>query len=139
VRVFYQVWDRPLVTVGPGHLISRVMELCGGHNALTGDSDLAPVVSREAVLAADPEAIVASGADARPPPWLDDWHTWPQLTAVARGNLFYIPPDLIQRHTPRLLEGAELLCDALDTVRERRSSGGMSGIPRASREDPTTK
>ncbi|CAK0739647.1 iron complex transport system substrate-binding protein [Gammaproteobacteria bacterium] len=120
VRVFYQVWDHPLVTVGSEHLISRIIDLCGGRNVFAESSNLAPTISREAVLAANPEVIVASGVDAHRPAWLEDWHSWPQLIAVDRNNLFDIPPDLIQRHTSRILEGAGLLCAALETARERR-------------------
>ena len=44
----------------------------------------------------------------------------PRIPAAARGNLFNIPPDLIQRHTPRLLEGARLVCEALETARNHQ-------------------
>jgi iron complex transport system substrate-binding protein len=76
---------------------------------------LAPTVSVEAVIAADPEAVVASGMDEARPEWLDDWRQWRGMTAVKRDNLFFIPPDLIQRHTPRLVEGAARLCAHLET------------------------
>jgi iron complex transport system substrate-binding protein len=84
---------------------------------------MAPVVSIEAVLAADPEVVVASGMDETRPAWLDMWRRWPRLTAAARDNLFFIPPDLMQRNTPRLLDGAERLCRDLDTARARRPGG----------------
>ena len=58
--------------------------------------------------------------DAARPEWLDDWKRWKTLTAVARDNLFFIPPALIQRHTPRLLDGTEMLCRHLETARTRR-------------------
>jgi iron complex transport system substrate-binding protein len=83
---------------------------------------LAPKVSVEAVLAADPEVIVASGMGEARPDWLDDWRQWPTLTAVKRDNLFFIPPDLLQRTTPRLIEGAARLCELLETARSRRSA-----------------
>nr|MBP8868349.1 cobalamin-binding protein [Propionivibrio sp.] len=73
-----------------------------------------------AVLAANPEVIVASGMDAARPEWLDRWRRWGSLLAVTRDNLFFVPPDLIQRHTPRLLDGAERLCRQLETARSRR-------------------
>ena len=81
---------------------------------------MAPVVTVEAVLAANPEAIVASGMGEERPDWLDDWKRWTSISAVARGNLFFVPPDLIQRHTPRLLDGAERMCQQLETARRRR-------------------
>jgi iron complex transport system substrate-binding protein len=121
VRVFYQVWDRPLITVNGEHVISKVMRLCGGENVLAALPALAPEIDREAVLRADPEVIVASGADGARPAWLDDWQAFPALAAVRQGNLFAIRPDLLQRHTPRLLEGAEELCRILQAVRLKRS------------------
>jgi iron complex transport system substrate-binding protein len=120
VRTFYQIWKQPLMTVGGGQIISDAIRLCGGENVFAGLKALAPTVSVEAVIAADPEAIVASGMDEARPEWLDDWRQWRAMTAVRRGNLFFIPPDLIQRHTPRLAEGAAQLCSHLDMARSRR-------------------
>jgi iron complex transport system substrate-binding protein len=119
VRVFYQVWDRPLLTVNGDHVISKVMRLCGGENVFARLPLIAPEIDREAVLRADPQVIVASGADGARPAWLDAWKAYPGLAAAARGHLYAIPPELIQRHTPRLLDGAERLCGLLDEVRAR--------------------
>ena len=121
VRVFYQVWDRPLVTVNGDHVISKVMRLCGGENVLAALPALAPEIDREAVLRADPEVIVASGTGGARPAWLDDWKAFPALAAVRQGNLYAIRPDLLQRHTPRLLDGTEELCRILQAVRLKRS------------------
>lgn len=119
VSVFYEIWNRPLMTVGGTHLIDAVMRLCGGRNVFASLTQPAATVEFEAVLQRDPEAIIASGMDTARPEWLDDWRHWPQLSAVRRGNLFFVPPDLLQRHTPRILDGAERFCAALDTARQR--------------------
>jgi iron complex transport system substrate-binding protein len=124
VTVFYEIWNQPLMTIGGGHLISAVMSLCGGRNVFASLGQPAAAVEREAVLAANPEAIVASGMDAARPEWLDEWRRWPQLQAVKQGNLFFVPPDLLQRHTPRILDGATQLCAALDTARARAPQAG---------------
>jgi iron complex transport system substrate-binding protein len=121
VSVFYQVWRSPLFTLGGPHIFSRVAEVCGGRNVFGDLATLAPTVDLEAVLAADPEAIVASGMGEERPDWLDDWRRWPQLRAVREDHLFFIPPDLLQRPTPRLLDGAEQLCMALERVRKERA------------------
>lgn len=118
VDVFYQIWHEPLMTVNGDHLISRAIELCGGHNVFSGLALITPKIDLEAVLAADPVVIVASGMDAARPQWLDDWRRWPQLRAVRREQLVFIHPDLIQRASPRVLDGAEQLCRALDRARE---------------------
>ncbi len=120
VRTFYQIWKQPLSTIGGRQIISSVIRLCGGENVFGGLETIAPVVTVEAVVAANPEAIVASGMGESRPDWLDDWKRWPAVTAVARNNLFFVPPELIQRHTPRLLDGAEALCRHLETARSRR-------------------
>lgn len=121
VRVFYQVWSRPMVTVNGEHLISRVIALCGGTNVFERLPLLAPEIDREAVLAADPEVIIASGAGDLRPAWLDDWKDFPQLRAVRSGQLYAMPADLLQRHSPRILVGAEQLCALLERVREQRA------------------
>ncbi|MBL8394685.1 MAG: cobalamin-binding protein [Candidatus Accumulibacter sp.] len=120
VPTFYQIWKQPLLTVGRRQIISDVIRLCAGENVFARLESMAPTVTVEAVIAANPEVIVASGMGEARPEWLDDWRRWTSISAVARGNLFFVPPDLIQRHTPRLLDGAELLCQQLETARRRR-------------------
>ncbi len=122
VRVFYEVWNQPLTTIGGQQIISEALALCGGENIFSGLMLEAPIVALEAILVANPEAIVASGMDEERPEWLSDWKQWPTLTAVKRSNLFFVPPDLLQRPTPRLLDGAEQLCKYLETTRSRRNS-----------------
>src|SRR5687767_11085198 len=109
VRVFYQVWDRPLLTVNGAHVISKVITLCGGENVFAHLPLIAPEVDAEAVLRAQPEVVLTSNADAKPPRWLRD------------GRFAVVPADLLQRHTPRLLDGAEQVCAALDRARAARS------------------
>ena len=122
VSTLYQIWNRPLMTINGEHLISDVIRLCGGDNVFADLPELAPQIDVEAVLAAAPEAIIASGMGEARPEWLDMWREWPSLTATARGNLFFIPPELIQRHTPRILDGAARLCDHLERARARRAA-----------------
>lgn len=117
VRTFYQIWNGPLITAGGNELINDIITLCGGENVFADLQLMAPKVSSEAVLVELPEAIIASGADDGRPAWLDDWYNWPVLPAVAQGNLFHIPPALVQRHTPRALQGAQMMCEQLDQAR----------------------
>ncbi len=110
VRVFYEVWDRPLITVSGDHVISKVIRLCGGENVFAGLPGIAPQIDREAVLRANPELIVGSDAIS-----LDDWKAYPVTARLHR-----IPAALIERQTPRILEGAERLCGLLEGVRTAR-------------------
>jgi len=118
VRVFYQVWDSPLITAGGNELINDMISLCGGQNIFSELSLMAPKVSTESVLVRNPQVIIASGMDIARPEWLDRWENWPQLEAVSEGHLYFIPPDLVQRHTPRALLGATQMCEQIDRARD---------------------
>lgn len=116
VRVFYQVWNSPLITAGGGELIDDMISLCGGRNVF-GDLSVGPKVSVEAVLQRQPEVIVGSGADGKRPRWLDEWQRWEQLPAIQAGHVYHIEPDIIQRHSLRALQGAARLCTLIDRAR----------------------
>lgn len=120
VRTFYQVWDAPLMSVNDEHLIGQVVQLCGGDNVFGDQQRLVPRLDDEAVLAANPEAIIAGGMGEENRHWLTHWEQYPNLAAVAADNLYFVPPSLIQRPTPRLLEGAQILCEKLEQSRQKR-------------------
>ncbi len=117
VRLFYQIWNRPLITINGEHLISDVIRLCGASNIFADVAVLAPTVSIEAVLARAPQIIVTGAAEGRSD-WLDMWKQWPRLPAVKNKQLYFINPDIIQRHGPRILEGAEVLCRLVEKSRK---------------------
>ena len=119
VRTFYQVWDRPLISAGGNELIDDIIKLCGGVNIFADIELVAPKVSVESVLIRNPQAIVASGMDIERPEWLDEWLKWGQLSAVSTSSLFFVPPELLQRHTPRALIGAKSMCEQLDRTRAK--------------------
>ena len=119
VTVFYQVWEEPLMTVNNDHLISEAIEICGGVNVFGELASLAPKISREAVLAKDPEVIIAGGMGEDDPAWLDPWKQFSSLRAVQQDNLFFVAPSILQRPTPQMLAGTRTLCSHLDTVRAR--------------------
>ncbi len=121
VRVFYEVWPAPLVTLGGPHLVTRALETCGGRNVFAALDLPAPNVSIEAVLEARPEAIVAGADGGRRPPWLDEWRRWVALPAVVHGNLFAASADLLHRPGPRFVDGVAELCEILERARANRA------------------
>lgn len=118
VSVFYQIWHQPLMTVNAEHIISDIIRLCGGRNVFESSPTFTPVLSAESLLAEDPEVIIASvsalslQAEVR-----RFWSGLPSLRAVRRAHLEFVHPDLIQRQTPRILEGAKQVCAALEKAR----------------------
>ncbi|AMO96904.1 periplasmic binding family protein [Collimonas fungivorans] len=117
VRVFYQIWKKPLMTLNDSHMVSSVIALCGGENVFGKLPQLAPTVSTEAVLQADPEVIFAADGGSSPSA---SWRRFPKLTAVAANNLFTLTPNWMSRPGPRILDGAAELCQKLDLARSRR-------------------
>jgi len=119
VRVFYEIWHRPLLTVNQTHYISDVIALCGGVNVFGALPVLTPAVSVEAVLAAAPQVVVGGGSAADAHEFTNQWRSYP-LVSVRALRLLHLPPDDIQRPTPRILSGAGALCRYLEQVRRRQ-------------------
>ena len=119
VRVFYQVDKRPLYTVNGEHYVSELIGLCGGSNVFNDLNELAPAVDVEAVVARDPEVMLA-GSDAGENAFAV-WERWPHVAANQYQNRFLMPADEIGRATPRLLVAARAVCEALQEARNRRA------------------
>ena len=117
VRVFYEIWHDPLITVNGAHFISDIIAVCGGRNVFSGVRDLVPRISAESVLAENPEAIIGGGRGNGNRGLLDGWRHYPRLAAVSRNQLFLVNPDLIHRPTPRTLDGVRQMCERIERVR----------------------
>jgi len=120
VTVFYQIWDQPLYTLNDAQIASDAIRVCGGRNVFGGLKVVAPEVSLEAVIAADPEAIMAGKRYDPANPGLKLWEPYRSMTAVKRGNLLTVDGELLTRPGPRAIDGAAALCQALEGVRQRR-------------------
>lgn len=116
VRVFYQVWHSPIISVGGTELINDMITRCGGSN-IFAELPVGPRVNLEDVLLRDPEVIIASGSDRESPAWLNNWLRWPEMSAVRDQHLYAIEPDLVQRHSLRALQGLQQMCEYIDRAR----------------------
>jgi iron complex transport system substrate-binding protein len=119
VRVFYEIWDRPLITVNGRHIISDVLRLCGARNVFAGAPLLTPTVSLEALVAARPQAIVGGTSAMTERDLAAEWRNQP-VTSLRALPVIYVLPDLIQRQTPRIAEAAAAICAKLDALRGRK-------------------
>lgn len=115
LSVFIQVSDQPLYTINKHQIISEVVELCGGDNVFADLNQLAPVIGVEAVIQKNPQVILST--DSHLIDLVTQWHAWPQLQAVHDHHLYAVPPDNITRAAPRLVKGAEEVCEALEKAR----------------------
>ena len=108
VRVFYQVWDQPLYTIGGGQIISDALAVCGASNVFDDLKLPAPQVGIESVLQRNPEVIIA-GTQAQ----LDAWKAWPQIDAVKHGRLLLLADKGLERPSGQMLEATARLCEQL--------------------------
>jgi iron complex transport system substrate-binding protein len=124
LRVFYQVWPQPLITLNGEHLISQALDVCGADNVFSAQRLLTPTVTEEAVLLADPDAIVTGWipafGGAQP---LATWRRLDSLRAVRTGALLTVDPDLLHRQSDRVVLGIQELCEKLAAVRASSPPG----------------
>jgi iron complex transport system substrate-binding protein len=120
VRMFYQVWDKPLYTLNGVSIVSDAMRLCGGVNIFADLKTTAPVVSVEAVLQADPEAVF--GTAEKDYGGVALWKPYTTMKAVRNDNLFTLDGELLNRAGPRMVAGTTALCEKLELARQRRKN-----------------
>ena len=119
LRVFYEIWHQPLLTVNGAHIISDAITLCGGKNVFAGVPVLTPAVSLESVLAARPDIVLGGGSANGEADFVARWRRMP-LAALQAIPTRYIAPAGIQRQSPRILEGIRAICTHLDAARTRK-------------------
>jgi len=118
LAVFFQISAEPYYSVSGDHVISEIIELCGGRNVFAGLTGLALPVSEESVIAANPDVILAARHN-DDSGWKQAWQKWTGMTAVRNDSLYTIDRDLISRSGPRIVAGAKLVCAALDSARNQ--------------------
>jgi iron complex transport system substrate-binding protein len=114
VAVFLEIWHRPMLTVNGAHLIGDALGLCGGRNVFAAAKTLTPLVSREQILDARPEAIVTSGFGSE---GLPAWKGFELVPAVRNRRIYAIDPDWLHAQGPHVLEGVRALCGRLKLAR----------------------
>ena len=119
LRVFYEIWHQPLLTISGAHMISDAITLCGGKNVFAEVPVLTPAVSLEAVLAARPHLVLGGGSANGEAAFLARWEHLP-LAALRAIPARYIAPDSIQRQSPRVIAGIRAICAHIEVVRLRR-------------------
>jgi iron complex transport system substrate-binding protein len=122
VTVFYQISERPLMTIGGGQFVSDAIDLCGGRNIFAGATVMAPTVNIESVIAADPEAIFTARPEPGDKSWQAYWRRFPGLSAVEAGNLYSLPMNEMHRHGPRAIAATRLLCEHIEEARVKAAS-----------------
>ncbi|MHA4976792.1 cobalamin-binding protein [Pseudomonas extremorientalis] len=104
LRVFYQVWNKPLYTVGGGQIISDALKVCGARNVFDDLKLPAPQVSIESVLQRDPEMILVGDQAQK-----EAWKVWPTMAERVRR----VPDKGLERPSGQMLEAVARLCEVI--------------------------
>jgi iron complex transport system substrate-binding protein len=117
VRVFYQVWAQPLMTLNKDHIISDIIQICGGEQLFANEKVLVPTVSREAVIKANPEIIFTAVDSTKMNTDWSMWSSFPQLAATKNKAFIDLDGDIISRPSPRIMQGAQKICAEINRLR----------------------
>jgi vitamin B12 transport system substrate-binding protein len=122
VRVFLQVGETPEYTLNRTHLLSQVVQACGGINVFGSAMAIAPKISAESVLAQRPELILLGRVGASEQPTLDSaaqqFWTRLNLPAARAGHVYVMDSDVLYRPGPRLIEAAQAICSMIQQARK---------------------
>ena len=124
LRVFVEIWHEPLMTVSGSHLISDVLQVCGGKNVYAKAGALTLAVSPESLLVLRPEVVIMSSGAGSEAEQAGRWRRLALLPAVQQGALYEVDPDLLHRQGPRLIEAARTLCEHLERARAAQGRQG---------------
>lgn len=108
-KVFYEVWDDPLMTAGPGSFIGEALRLAGMENIFEDANAAYPKVSDEVVVARNPDVIFSPSTHASRVSLekMLQRQGWGEVTAIKKKQVFIVNGDHISRCGPRLLDAIE--------------------------------
>ena len=120
--MLYQIWDRPIYTIGGRHVITDALQLCGAINIFSDLETAAPAVTREAAVLRNPELILASSPPGAADEWLAEWRKYPGVAAVQHRQLVSYVDERIDRMGPSVIEATGNLCAVIDKARTARAA-----------------
>lgn len=118
VKTFYQIWNKPLITMGKSQFISQGILLCAGVNIFEDLGSLTGPVAMETVIIRDPEVLLMGGRESFQQEWLKTWQAYPNISAVKNQQIYLLNNSLYQRPTARFIEALEPLCQKIENARK---------------------
>jgi iron complex transport system substrate-binding protein len=121
-KVFIQIGDAPIVTVGKGSFADDLIRLAGGENIAGKEKEVYPRFGMEEILKRSPEVIVISSMNPKGDyqKILQEWSRWKTLPAVKNGRIHLVDSDLLDRPSPRIIDGLEEIARVLHPERFKK-------------------
>lgn len=117
IKVFYQLWSHPMMTVNKNTWINQLITVCQGDNVFADNVTEYPQISIENVILAQPELIILPDEKSDKPQPKIAWHKWPEIPAVKAHAFIHVNADLLHRFSTRMLDGVESMCKKMDSYR----------------------
>jgi ABC-type Fe3+-hydroxamate transport system substrate-binding protein len=114
--VLLQVWNRPIYTVGGRQLMSDALTVCGARNVFADLPEPSPLIDIEAVIARNPDIIIAAGPPGESAAWAADWKRFGTLAAVRNGRVVAFEDQGLSRLGPSVIDATESLCRTIARV-----------------------
>jgi len=110
-RVFLQMGDSPLITIGRDTFANDLIESAGGLSISRDEPLQYPTYSIEEVLIKEPDIIIMTSMNPKKDykGLMRRWSQWGSIAAVKRGKVFVVDSDLVDRPSPRIIQGLEEL------------------------------
>ncbi len=108
-KVFFEVWNDPLMTAGPGSFLDDMIRLAGGINIAADTDKEYPMFSLEALVARDPEVIIGGHITIPDLRAVEKREGWTDIKAVKEGRIYAGDINIFVRPGPRLVDGLEAM------------------------------
>ena len=116
LKVFFQIDEKPIFTIGGSHFISELINICGGINIFSDVKQTAPSISEESVVSRDPEVIFSRDLASNKMK-LKIWEKFDNMSAIKLDNLFYLNARELERPTSGLVNAGKEICSKLEQAR----------------------
>jgi iron complex transport system substrate-binding protein len=110
-RIFFQVGEAPIITVGRETLANDLIRLAGGRSISENEAINYPHYSIETIMFKAPEVIIISSMESKRD-YLNSvkkWQNWKSIPAVKKNAIYVVDSNLVDRPSPRIGEGLETI------------------------------
>jgi len=112
-KVFYEVWSEPLMTAGPGSILDEMINLSNGENIAYDAESLYPEYSLELLIERNPEVYLTADDGFKTVEDIKNREGYENITAIKENNIYMLHPDIVSRTGPRIIEGLEMIAQAI--------------------------
>ena len=104
VKLYYEVWNAPYMSVGTSSFIHDVIVKAGGENIFADLTDAYPMVSEESIISRQPAVILIPSSSGQAASSVGLRNGWSDIPAVKNGKVFVVDDNVYTRPGPRIAD-----------------------------------